>query len=91
MYCTLKPILEPFYLLNEKDNTLILTGKFALLQPKDTTEFSNRRINWSSSVGTKKQISLTDISEDQIRITSMVLNAKPKAVCYSYFTLTAEP
>ncbi|RYJ52033.1 response regulator [Flavobacterium petrolei] len=80
--CTyLKANIGAVYLLNEKDNTLILTGKFAFTSAKDTTEiFKLNEGLIGQAAWEQKQISLTDISEDQIRITSSVLNAKPKSL-----------
>ena len=78
--CTyMKANIGAVYLLNEKDNTLKLTGKFAFSSAKDTTEiFKLNEGLIGQAAWEQKQISLTDISEDQIRITSSVLNAKPK-------------
>jgi CheY-like chemotaxis protein/signal transduction histidine kinase/CHASE3 domain sensor protein/putative methionine-R-sulfoxide reductase with GAF domain len=78
--CTyMKANIGAVYLFNEKDNTLILTGKFAFTSGKDTTEiFKLNEGLIGQAAWEQKQISLTDISEDQIRITSSVLNAKPK-------------
>lgn len=75
----MKANIGAVYLFNEKDNTLILTGKFAFTSGKDTTEiFKLNEGLIGQAAWEQKQISLTDISEDQIRITSSVLNAKPK-------------
>lgn len=78
--CTyMKANIGAVYLFNEKDNTLKLTGKFAFSSAKDTTEiFKLNEGLIGQAAWEQKQISLTDISEDQIRITSSVLNAKPK-------------
>ena len=78
--CTyMKANIGAVYLFNEKDNTLKLTGKFAFSSAKDTTEiFKLNEGLIGQAAWEQKQISLTDISDDQIRITSSVLNAKPK-------------
>ncbi|MFV5695367.1 response regulator [Flavobacterium sp. LB3P122] len=87
--CTyLKANIGAVYLLNEKDNILMLSGKFAFSSAKDTTE--NFKLNEGligQSAWEQKQIYLTDISEDQIRITSAVLNAKPKNLLITPFLL----
>ncbi|MFV5692157.1 response regulator [Flavobacterium sp. LT1R49] len=87
--CTyLKANIGAVYLLNDKENTLILSGKFAFSSAKDTTE--NFKLNEGligQAAWEQKQISLTDISEDQIRITSAVLDAKPKNLLITPFLL----
>ena len=67
------------YLLNDKDNTLVLNGQYAFFSPKDIKrKFSLNEGLIGQAASEKKQISLTDLGEDQIRITSSILNAKPK-------------
>ncbi|MFV5687897.1 response regulator [Flavobacterium sp. ZT3R25] len=87
--CTyLKANIGAVYLLNDTENTLILSGKFAFSSAKDTKE--NFKLNEGligQAAWEQKQISLTDISEDQIRITSAVLNAKPKNLLITPFSL----
>ena len=76
------------YLFNEKDNTLMLNGKFAFSSAQDTKE--NFKLNEGligQAAWEQKQIFLTDISEDQIRITSSVLDAKPKNLLITPFLL----
>ncbi|MFV5685035.1 response regulator [Flavobacterium sp. GB2R13] len=76
------------YLFNEKENILTLNGKFAFSSAEDTKE--NFRLNEGligQAAWEQKQIYLTDISEDQIRITSSVLNAKPKNLLITPFLL----
>ncbi|MFV5701280.1 response regulator [Flavobacterium sp. XS2P12] len=76
------------YLFNDKENTLTLSGKFAFSSAKDTKE--NFKLNEGligQAAWEQKQISLSDISEDQIRITSSVLNAKPKNLLITPFLL----
>lgn len=76
------------YLFNEKDNTLMLSGKFAFSSAQETKE--NFKLNEGligQAAWEQKQISLTDISEDQIRITSSVLDAKPKNLLITPFLL----
>ena len=76
------------YLLNDTDNKLMLGGKFAFSSSKDTQEkFKLNEGLIGQCAWEQKQISLTDISEDQIRITSSVLNAKPKNLLITPFLL----
>ncbi len=84
----LKANIGAVYLFNDKDNTLILGGKFAFSSSEDAKE--NFKLNEGligQAAWEQKQISLTDISEDQIRITSSVLNAKPKNLLITPFLL----
>lgn len=87
--CTyLKANIGAVYLLDDKDNTLMLGGKFAFSSSKDTQEKFNLNEGLiGQSAWEQKQIYLTDISEDQIRITSSVLNAKPKNLLITPFLL----
>ena len=87
--CTyLKANIGAVYLFNDKDNTLMLGGQFAFSSPKDTKEkFKLNEGLIGQAAWEQKQISLTDISEDQIRITSSVMDAKPKNVLITPFLL----
>lgn len=87
--CTyLKANIGAVYLFDEKDNSLILSGKFAFSSFKDTQEkFKLNEGLIGQSAWEQKQISITAISEDQIRITSSVLNAKPKNLLITPFLL----
>ena len=67
------------YLLNEKENLLVLSGEYAFLSPE------NRKQKFALGEGLigqvareQKLISLTNIQEEEMRITSSILNAKPK-------------
>ncbi len=76
------------YLFNKKDNTLMLSGKFAFSSAQDTKE--NFKLNEGligQAAWEQKQIFLTDISEDQIRITSSILDTKPKNLLITPFLL----
>ncbi|MFV5699698.1 response regulator [Flavobacterium sp. ZT3R17] len=76
------------YLFNEKENILTLNGKFAFSAAKDTNEkFKLNEGLIGQAAWEQKQIYLSDISEDQIRITSSVLNAKPKNLLITPFLL----
>jgi len=75
----LKGTIGAVYLLNDKDNTLVLSGQYAFSSPENTKEKFTLNEGLIGQVAReKKQISLTDLTEEQIRITSSVLNAKPK-------------
>ncbi|MES2852110.1 MAG: response regulator [Bacteroidota bacterium] len=76
------------YLFNKKENTLMLSGKFAFSSAQDTKE--NFKLNEGligQAAWEQKQIFLTDISEDQIRITSSILDTKPKNLLITPFLL----
>nr|WP_315177090.1 response regulator [uncultured Flavobacterium sp.] len=76
------------YLFNKKENTLMLSGKFAFSSAQDTKE--NFKLNEGligQAAWEQKQILLTDISEDQIRITSSILDTKPKNLLITPFLL----
>jgi CheY-like chemotaxis protein/signal transduction histidine kinase/CHASE3 domain sensor protein len=84
--CTyLKANIGAVYLLNNKDNTLMLGGQFAFSSPKDKITLNEGLIG--QAAWEQKQISLTDITEDQLRITSSVLDAKPKNLLITPFLL----
>ena len=85
--CTyLKANIGAVYLFNEKNDTLMLSGKFAFSSAKDIMEsFKLNEGLIGQAAWEQKQISLTDISEDQIRITSSVLDAKPKNLLITPF------
>ena len=87
--CTyLKANIGAVYLFNENENALLLSGKFAFSSAKDSVKkFKLNEGLIGQSAWEQKQISLTDISEDQIRITSSVLDAKPKNLLITPFLL----
>jgi CheY-like chemotaxis protein/signal transduction histidine kinase/CHASE3 domain sensor protein len=76
------------YLLNEKKNALILNGKFAFSSSKVGKEiFKLNEGLIGQAAWEQKQIIITDISEDQIRITSTILDTKPKNLLITPFLL----
>ncbi|MFV8373291.1 response regulator [Flavobacterium sp. LB2P74] len=87
--CTyLKANIGAVYLFNDKDNTLRLSGKFAFSSFKDIKEsFKLNEGLIGQAAWEQKQISLTDIAEDQIRITSSILDAKPKNLLITPFLI----
>ncbi len=85
--CTyLKANIGAVYLYNDKENSLILTGRYAFSSLKDREErFRMNEGLIGQAAHEQKQISLTDIAEENIRITSSVLNAKPKHLLITPF------
>ena len=87
--CTyLKANIGAVYVLNESKNTLHLTGKFAFTATEDTKQ--NFKINEGlvgQAAWEQKQIAFTATNEDQIRITSTILDVKPKSVLITPFLL----
>ncbi|HEY5408191.1 MAG TPA: response regulator [Ginsengibacter sp.] len=67
------------YIISDNENALVLSGQYAFLSPEETK--SKFRIDEGligQAAREQKQISLTNITEEHIRITSSVMNAKPK-------------
>ncbi|NDP20615.1 MAG: response regulator [Paludibacter sp.] len=85
--CTyLKASIGAVYLYNDKENALILNGRYAFSSSKDTKErFMLNEGLIGQAAYEQKQISLTDITEEHIRITSSILNAKPKHLLITPF------
>ena len=82
----LKGAIGAVYLLSDKDNTLVLSGQYAFSSPEDTKEkFALNEGLIGQAAREKKQISLTEITEEHIRITSSFLNAKPKNILITPF------
>jgi CheY-like chemotaxis protein len=85
--CTyLKANIGAVYQYNEHEKVLTLTGQYAFLAPRDT------KVNFALNEGLigqaareQKQISLTDLSESQLRITSSIINIKPKHLLVTPF------
>ena len=79
------------YLLNEAKNTLMLSGRFAYTPAKNATEdFKLNEGLIGQAAWEQKQIYFTATSDEQIRITSAVLDAKPKSVLITPFLLDNE-
>ena len=84
----LKANIGAVYLFNENENTLLLSGKFAFSSTNDTKE--NFKLNEGligQAAWEQKQISISDVTDHQIRITSSVLDAKPKYLLITPFLL----
>ncbi|MDP3666979.1 MAG: response regulator [Sediminibacterium sp.] len=82
----LKANIGAVYLFNDEDKALVLNGQYAFVSPEDTKEkFALNEGLIGQAAREQKQISLRDITEEQIRITSSVLNAKPKHLLITPF------
>ena len=74
------------YLFNAKENALILNGRYAFSSAAETKEkFGFNEGLIGQAAHEQKQISLTDIAGEHIRITSSVLDAKPKQLLITPF------
>ena len=87
--CTyLKANIGAVYLFDNKDETLKLAGKFAFSSSMASPEiFKLNEGLIGQTAWEQKQISLTNLTEDQLRVTSSVLNAKPKNLLVTPFLL----
>src|SRR5665647_3214479 len=82
----LKANIGAVYQFNDKENALLLCGQYAFSSPNDTkVKFALNEGLIGQAAREQKQISLTDITEEQIRITSSVLNTKPKNLLITPF------
>lgn len=82
----LKANIGAVYLFNDEDKVLVLNGQYAFLSPEDTKEkFALNEGLIGQAAREQKQISLRDITEEQLRVTSSVLNAKPKHLLITPF------
>ena len=85
--CTyLKAQIGAVYLFNKKESALILNGRYAFSSATDTKErFMLHEGLIGQAAQEQKQISLTNIAEENIRITSSVLNERPKQLLITPF------
>ncbi len=85
--CTyLKANIGAIYQFNDNESALILSGQYAFLSPEEIIrKFTLNEGLIGQSAREQKQISLTDLTENQIRITSSVMNAKPKHLLITPF------
>jgi len=85
--CTyLKANIGAIYLLDDKDKILALNGQYACLSSENMKEkFTLNEGLIGQAALEQKQISLNDITDEQIRITSSVLNTKPKQLLITPF------
>jgi CheY-like chemotaxis protein len=74
------------YIFNDKNRYLELMGQYAFSSKENVKEkFALNEGLIGQAAYEKKQISITDITEEQIRITSSVLDAKPKHLLITPF------
>ena len=87
--CTyLKANIGALYLLNETEKTLVLSGKFAFTPAKNTKKYFKLNEGLiGQSAWEQKQIVFTNTTDDQIRVTSTVLDTQPKSILITPFTL----
>jgi len=85
--CTyLKANIGSVYLFNKNENALILNGRYAFSSSFNTKEkFMLNEGLIGQAAHEKKQISLNDLTEEHIRITSSVLDTNPKQVLITPF------
>ena len=85
--CTyLKANIGAVYLFSKKENALVLNGRYAFSSITNAKEiFMLNEGLIGQAAQEQKQISITDIAEENIRITSSVLNAKPKQLLITPF------
>lgn len=82
----LKANIGSIYQFNDKESALMLSGQFAFLSPEEIKrKFTLNEGLIGQAAREQKQISLNDLTEDQIRITSSVINAKPKHLIITPF------
>ncbi|MBI3134653.1 MAG: response regulator [Bacteroidetes bacterium] len=75
------------YVLHDKSDELILSGQYAFSAPLETKEkFALREGLVGQAASERKQILLNDITEEQLRVSSSVLSAKPKHLIITPFT-----
>ncbi len=80
--CTyLKANIGALYLLDETEKTLVLSGKFAFTPAKNTKEYFKLNEGLiGQAAWEQKQIVFATTTDDQIRVTSTVLDAQPKSI-----------
>lgn len=83
--------LGAVYLLDEKKGRLQLAGQYGLsAEMRAQEEFRMGEGLIGQAAAEQKQISVSDLSEQQVRITSLVLNAKPLGLFIAPFTFEGE-
>jgi len=87
--CTyLKAIVGAVYQFNDQENILELSGQYAFSASEDTPlKFKLNEGLIGQVAHEQKQIYLTAITEENIRITSSIFNAKPKHLLITPFLL----
>jgi CheY-like chemotaxis protein/signal transduction histidine kinase len=78
--------LGTVYLFNDKNNTLELSGQYAFSTPEDVTQiFALKEGLIGQAASEKKQISISDITDEKLTIKSSILNIKPKYLLITPF------
>jgi len=78
--------LGTVYLFNDKNNMLELSGQYAFKSPENVKgRFALKEGLVGQAANEKKQISLTDVSDEQVHIISSIVDAKPKHVLITPF------
>jgi len=82
----LKAQIGAVYLFNKKESALLLSGRYAFSSATDTKEkFMLNEGLIGQAAQEQKQISITDLATENIRIKSSVLNEKPKQLLITPF------
>ena len=87
--CTyLKANIGALYLLDETENTLVLSGQFAFTPAKNTKKYFKLNEGLiGQAAWEQKQIVFANTTDDQIRVISTVLDAQPKSILITPFIL----
>ena len=85
--CTyLKANLGTVYLYNDKNNTLVLNGQYAFSSPQEVPAiFALKEGLIGQAASEKKQISISNITDEQLTIKSSILNTKTKCLLITPF------
>jgi CheY-like chemotaxis protein/signal transduction histidine kinase len=85
--CTyLNANLGTVYLFNDKNKTLVLSGQYAFSSPEDVKKiFTLKEGLIGQAASEKKQISISNITDEQLTIKSSILNTKPKHLLITPF------
>ena len=85
--CTyLNANLGTVYLYNDKNNTLVLNGQYAFSSPQEVPAiFALKEGLIGQAASEKKQISISNITDEQITIKSSILNTKTKCLLITPF------
>jgi CheY-like chemotaxis protein len=82
----LKANVGTVYLYNEKNKTLVLSGQYAFKSSKGISKsFDLKEGLIGQAASEKKQISITDNTDEQLHIVSSVLNVRPKHLLITPF------
>lgn len=86
-FCTyLKANIGAVYLFDDKENALVLSGQYAFSSLKSAKrQFTLNEGLIGQAAWEQKQISMSDVAEDQVHITTSLLNMKPKHLLITPF------